>query len=826
MPGFPVKVHECANWSHSCRAGFIGDVSTIFTEERGFEARNETLKEKRMNDPKDLPMEALNEGGDEQNFSLQRRKLLTYALSSPVLTIVAGFGVNLAIPATASATPIALSPPDTVDYYDVGDSLVQFSAPTMPLVKLSVGTDGKVTLEMPRLEQGQGIATALAMMIAEEMDVPLSDVIVHSADAQPDLMYNQLTGGSSSVRCFDPVLPVMAASARARLVAYAAQQWLLSPSDLRVEAGVVIAPDGRSATYGSLTIGAATLPLPSAQPKDPSQYKIIGAFTRRLDARDIVTGRKKFTLDQPVANAMPTMWRMPSQIRGTVVSVNNTATVKAMPGVIDVIVVPPGGNIVPRQVGVAVMAETFGQAWDAARALDITWGDGSNAGQTNASIFAALRAANPPLLAPPLGALTIDGEFTFAPATHCPMEVECAIVDVRADSAEIWAGLQTPIVALQATAADLGLPESAVTAHVIPSGGAFGRRLFWDPVQVAAYVSKATGRICKLMYHRSDDIRQTRLRPPQVHNVRATILLGSVVSYEQHIAAVRLDARHGYGEKGTATTGAFPEGMPQAFGNMNYEQFFFKTMVSSPYNYGTSTKLLTPVTLDWNTVSYRSVHIQPARTVEEIITDEIAQAMHIDPVAFRLQYLRLPRARAVLEQVATAGQWGKAMPAGFAQGVGVHMESRAFTACIVELDATDPAHCKVTRATIAIDVGKPINPSGIEQQCHGGLAEAIALVLNAGLHIQNGEAIEASYHHYHWPRMKDFPKNVQVIIMPNVGDPIAGMGEPGMSAPSGAIANAYARATGIKPRNFPLNAQDPITDAPPPGQLPPPGTLA
>jgi isoquinoline 1-oxidoreductase beta subunit len=583
----------------------------------------------------------------------------------------------------------------------------------------------------------------------------------------------------------------------------------------------VIAPDGRSATYGSLTLGATTIPLPSAIPKDPSQYRIIGTFTRRLDARDIVTGRKKFTLDQPVPDAKPTMWRMPTQIRGAVVSVNNVAAVKAMPGVIDVVVVPPGGSIVPRQVGVAVMAETFGQAWDAARALDITWGDGTNKGQTNASIFAALKAANPPLAAPPLGALTIDGEFEWVPATHAPMEVECAIVDVRADSCEIWAGMQTPIVALQATAADLGLPESAVKAHVIPSGGAFGRRLFWDPVQVAAYVSKATGRACKLMYHRSDDIRHTRLRPPQVHNVRATVLGGSVLSYEQHIAIIRLDARHGYGEKGTATTGAFPEGMPQAYGNMNYEQFFFKTMVASPYNYGTSTKVLTPVTFDWNTVSYRSVHIQPARTVEEIITDEIAKAMGKDPVAFRLEFLRLPRARAVLQQVATAAQWGKVMPPGFAQGVGVHQESRAFTACIVELDARVQTQCKVVRATIAIDVGKPINPLGITAQLQGGLAESIALVLTAGLHIENGLPLEGSYSQYHFSRMKDYPKDVQIIIMPGNGEAIGGLGEVGLSAASGAIANAYARATGVKPRKFPLNF--PVDFVPfPPGALPNP----
>ena len=209
-----------------------------------------------MNDPRGFPLDAIDESGGT-GFSIGRRKLLTYAVSSPVLTIAAGFGVNLAIPSSAVAVPLPLMPADTVDYYDVGDSLVQFGAPTMPLVKLSVGTDGKVTLEMPRLENGQGIATALGMMIAEEMDVPLSDVVVNSADAQPELRYNQITGGSSSIRCFDPVLPVMAAAARARLLAFAAQQWGLAPSSLRVEAGVVIAPDGRSATYGSLMIAFA-----------------------------------------------------------------------------------------------------------------------------------------------------------------------------------------------------------------------------------------------------------------------------------------------------------------------------------------------------------------------------------------------------------------------------------------------------------------------------------------------------------------------------------------------------------------------------------------
>jgi len=738
-----------------------------------------------MRDPDFSLANARNAADEPPSLPINRRSLLGYAASAPMVTAAVGLAVT---PTKAEALPLPLTPPDTVDTYDVGDSIVQTSAPTMPLVHLSIDSSGVYTMALPRLESGTGVATALAMMIAEEAGVPLSMVRVTSADAQPELVYNQITGGSCTVRAFEPLLPAMVLAARLK----------------------------------------AGLPPQSGRPTDPSQYKVLGKRYGKLDARDIVTGKKKFTLDQNVPGAVPTMCRMPSQIRGTVVSVNNRAAVLAMPGVIAVETIPGGGTIVGIPPGVAVMAETFGQAWDACNALNISWGNGPLAGQSDATILNTLRAAIPPLLPAPLGAIAIDAEFTWKAATACPLEVECAIVDAtKPDRAEIWAGLQTPIITTQAIALDLGLPLGSVTAHVIPSGGAFGRRLFWDPVQVAAQISKKTGRICKLMYHRSDDIRHTRMRPPQVHRVRATLLpktlltAGNVLSYQQSIGIVRLDARHGYGEIGTATAGSLPPLVAQTVGNLGYEQFFFKTMVASPYNFGVNAKLLFPVPIEMNTVSYRSVHCNPSGTVEEIIVDEIAAKLGQDPVQFRLQFLRLPRAKLVLQTVVAAAQWGKAMPAGFAQGVGIHMESRAFSACIVELDATDPTNCKVTRVTMAIDTGNPINPSGIEQQCNGGIAEAISLVLKTGVTIKDGLPQEGSYKQYRFAKMADFPKNVQIIVMPNVGDSASGMGEVGMTAPSGAIANAYARATGIKPRNFPLNAQPAFTPTPP-GQLPVP----
>jgi isoquinoline 1-oxidoreductase beta subunit len=763
--------------------------------------------------------------GADAPSGITRRGLLTYALSAPVLTVAAG----LALPRDAMAA-LPLTPPDTTDFFDLGDAITLTSLPTMPLVRLSIGTNGRVAFELPRAESGQGISTALAMMIAEELDVDVGMVDVTLSDARPELLFNQLTGGSTTIRSFAGVLPLMAAQARARLLEAAARQWGTSADSLSTSNGQVLASDGRRATYATLTLAASLIPPPlNVLPKSASQYRVIGKATRRIDALAIVTGKKNFTLDTVVPNAKPTMVRRPPTIMGTVIRVNNLSTIKGMPGVIGVCVLPSGGVITPIPPGVAVMAETFGQAWDAVNALDVTWGPGTIDGESNATINAKLKASVLPLGLPALGSITLDAEFEMAPLSHAPLESDCAIVDVKRNaqgtvvSCEIWAGMQSPIVAAKSVALDLGLPPTAVKAHVISAGGSFGRRLFWDPVQQAAQVSKALGYPCKLMYHRADDMRHGRGRPQQYHRVRATMLLGQVVAFDHRIASPRLDTRHGFGDLLTAAAATAPASVQQSIGNLAVEESLFKTMVSSPYNFGVANKLLLPAPIIMNTGSYRSVHIQPTRMVEEIMVDEMAKAMGKDPLAFRLSFLRSPRARAVLQAVCSSGQWGKSMPSGFAQGIAVHQETRSFTACLVEIDArpamagTGPA--LVTKAVIAIDVGKPINPSGIDAQVQGALAESISIVLSSGLHVQAGLPLEGSFSQYHFSRNRHYPKNVQVIVMPANGESIGGLGEVGLSASSGAIANAYARATGTKVRKFPLYF--PVDFTPfPPGKLP------
>jgi isoquinoline 1-oxidoreductase beta subunit len=468
----------------------------------------------------------------------------------------------------------------------------------------------------------------------------------------------------------------------------------------------------------------------------------------------------------------------------------NERKARSMPGVIDIKVVP---------TGVAVMAETFGQAQAARDALEVAWNGGTVDDLSDADIRKQLRAAALPFVVPGLLTKHVDAEFDFAFASHAPMETNSAIADVRSDRAEIWAGLKSPVVAKQTIARELGLPEDKVTVHVTQGGGSFGRRLFFDAALEAALVSKAMGKPVKLMWTRVDDMRHGRARPATHHKLRATLGLGKVLTYEHRVAAVETDFRHGLGEILTATAASLPVG-----GNLSFAQTVFHTTVKVPYDFGVVTELLTEVPLKMHTASWRSVYSANTRGAEEILVDEIAKALGKDPVAFRRAALTSARQRAVLDKVATAGRWGRSMPKGFAQGVGFHEEYKSCTACLVEIDARDPKAPRVTKAVIAADVGRPINPRGLESQLLGGLTDAISTTLRAGLHIEKGLPLEGSYSQFHYARQKDTPRDVEIHIMPANGEP-GGAGELGVPAAVGAVANAYARATGIRPRSFPIN---------------------
>ncbi|WP_285778724.1 molybdopterin cofactor-binding domain-containing protein [Microtetraspora sp. NBRC 13810] len=716
--------------------------------------------------------------------AVDRRRFLTVLVAAPTLTLALG--------ATTASADAGSSVPQPADILDSGDALILAGTPTAHLMLvLEVTESGEVRVELPRAEVGQGITTAVAMLVAEELDLPLRKVRIGLADARPELLLNQLTGGSNSIRSlYDPVRKA-AAAARARLVAAAGELWDVPAGRLVTRDGVVVSPDGRRATYGSLTTRAAKLPLSriTARPKPESEHKLVGTATSRVDARAMVTGQMRYALDLDVPGAKPVMVRRPPTINGTVRSVRNEAAVRGMPGVIDLAVVP---------TGVAVMGETFGQVIDAVEALEVTWNAGTVDALSDAGIRKRLRAAVPPPAVPPLTD-HIEAEFDFAFVSHAPLETNCAIADVRKDRAEIWASLKSPIIAQQDVAAALGLPERRVTVHVTQGGGSFGRKLFADAAVEAARISKAMGRPVKLMWSRKDDMRHGRARPASHHKIRVTHTRGKVLTYEHRVAAVETDFRHGVGEFLTATATRLP-----VAGNMSFAQTVFHLTVKVPYRFGVVTESLNEVPLKMHTASWRSVWSANTRGAEEIIVDELAREMGKDPVAFRREFLKTARQRAVLDKVAKEGNWGRDMPAGCAQGVGFHDEYKSCTACLVEIDARNPSRPRVVKAVIAADVGRPINPRGLEAQLLGGLTDAISTTLRAGLHIDRGLPLEGSYSQFHYARQQDSPTNVRIFIMPANGEP-GGAGELGVPAAVGAIANAYARATGTKPRSFPID---------------------
>ncbi|WP_060892025.1 xanthine dehydrogenase family protein molybdopterin-binding subunit [Streptomyces europaeiscabiei] len=720
-----------------------------------------------------------------------RRRFLTYLVAAPTLAVATEIGLDAYAPGVADAAIPTLPAP--ADLVDLGDLLILAGVPTANMLVLSVDEEGIAHFRLPREEVGQGLTTAVAMLVAEELDTPLDRVRIQLDDARPELLFNQLTGSSNSIRSlYDPVRHT-AAAARARMVRAAAKQWGLRAGDLAVRQGVVVAPDGRTASYGSLSAAAASLDLGSlvVTPKKESEHAVVGSPTSRIDARAMVTGKQVYTLDLDVPGAKPCMVRRPPTINGTVKAVNNEAAVRAMPGVLDVVTIDSG---------VAVVAETFGQALDGKEALDVTWGPGSVDALSDDDIRARLKAATPSLDVLGLLVKKVEGEFDFAFASHAPLETNSAVADVRADRAEIWSGLKSPIVAQAAIAKAVGLPVSKVKVHVVQSGGSFGRRLFHDAALEAAVVSKKSGRPVRLMWSRIDDMRHGRMRPATHHRIRATYAVGQVLTFQHQVAAVETDFRHGLGDAITAAAASLPSGI----GNATFAQTLFLTTVKSPYNFGFTTQTLTEVPVKMHTGSWRSVYSANTRGAEEIIVDELAAKLGKDPVVFRREFLKTARQRAVLDKAATEGDWGRSLPDGWAQGVAFHDEYKACTACLVEIDATDPKKPRVTKAVIVADVGRVINPRGLEAQLLGGLTDAVSTTLRAGLHIDEGLPLEGSYSQFHYARQKDSPKDVRIFVIEGADEP-GGAGELGVPAAVGAVANAYARATGTKPRRFPVN---------------------
>jgi isoquinoline 1-oxidoreductase beta subunit len=742
---------------------------------------------------------------DPDPGGIGRRSFVGYVIAGT--TLVAAADLTLGAPAGAAAP----SGPQVAELYDLNDFITDSCRPTANLITITLRGDGTAHFALPRSENGQGIITSTAMIIAEELDLPVGKVVVTLADARPELVFNQLTGGSTTTTSTYTPIRVAAAVARDALLDAAAIVLGDESNNLLARGGVIQNRAGESVTYGELAEAAAATTTRRSEVtlKDPAQFRVIGTGQPRTDARDAVTGRKKYTTDLQVKGALPTMVCRAPTLNGTPRRLGNRATILSMPGVKDVAVV---------DTGVAVRARTFGQCIDAIRAMRVDWDPGPVAGQSDADILRELEAAELPMAPVPDNPLakTIEGDFVFYFRSNSALDTNAAVADVRADRAEVWSALKTPIAAQAAIASAVGLPQERVKVHVVQGGGSFGRRLFFDAALEAAKISKAMGKPVKLMWHRADDARVGRVHPMATSKVRATYAGDQLLAFQQSHTSVETDYRHGLGEMLTAA-GA---GLPSGLGNLTFAEGIFAMTTLLPYDFAVKSQQLREVDDRFNTGSMRNIYSPDVRTAGELVIDRIAAATGLDPYAFRRRHLSDERALGVLEAVASAGRWGRGMRPGTAQGIAIHVEYKGATACLVEIDCRrrtarrdirdGVGGPRVTRVTFAVDAGLPINPRGLEAQMHGGINDGIAQALTSSMHLRDGHFLEASWDNYFYTRQWNTPPEVRVIVMPPTTGVPGGAGEAGVAASMAAVACAYARATGRMPTYFPINHHDPL----------------
>ncbi|MCI2423641.1 molybdopterin-dependent oxidoreductase [Saccharopolyspora sp. K220] len=739
----------------------------------------------------DVPTTSPNDG---QPPGVDRRGFLMSLAAVPTLTIIGKF-VGEGETAAATGAPTQIPTPTLVETVDLGHFVSLESAPHAPALRLGITEDGKAWFELPKLEMGQGISTTMAMIIAEELDARPSDVVIEQSDARTELGVMQFCAFSTSVRSLSRPLSSMAAAARARLVTAAAHRWSVPANQLSTKDSAVWAPDGKKLTFGELSKDAAKVAVAvPATPKPVEQHTVVGKPTGRVDARDIVTGKAEYISDTKIPGSVVAVVVRPPTIGGTVASYDDSAA-RRMPGVAAVAQIPSG---------IAVCAEDTWQAMEAAKKVEVTWNPGPGANRSDENIFAEL-ADNTGSLADSvnIGTGDVDASFRVAFQSHAPMETGSAVADVRPDRAELWISSQIPVEAKIQVAAAIGLPESAVTVHVRRAGGSFGRTCYHDVPIEAAQISKATGKVVKVFWTRNDDMRHGRMGSSSYHRITASVRDGKVRSYSHKLASAWTDLSCGIGDVVVSAAMKIggktePTQRAQGFLMVNLTQII-------QYDYGLATMSAVDVPVDIpNTGTWRGVMSPRFRITEEVMADRLAALFRQDPVEFRLQHLKNERTKAVLQKVAAEGKWGRAMPKGHAQGIGLHEEHKSVTATLAEIDATDPKNPRVKKAFIAVDVGRAINPRGVEAQMQGGLMDGIATVLQAGLHIDNGAVREGSFADYQWTRQRNAPLETKVFVMPPTGEP-GGLGDSCGPGSAAAVANAYARATGTSPTMFPVN---------------------
>ena len=669
------------------------------------------------------------------------------------------------------------------------------SAAFAPNAWVRVGTDGRVTVVVSQVEMGQGVYTSMPMLVAEELDVGLDQV--QAAHAPPDdklyanpLIGFQVTGASSSVRALYQPLRKAGATARAMLIAAAAQRWNVDPASCKAENGTVTHA-GKKLSYGELADAAAKLPVPTeVKLKDPKDFILIGTPAKRLDTPEKVNGTAKYSIDVRLPGLKIATLAASPVVGGKVVSVDDSKA-KAIPGV---------RQIVKLDDLVAVVGDHMWAAKQGLAALVIRWDDGPNGKVSTDDVVKGLDAASRkpgvvarkqtlPYGARATGARKIEAVYQAPFLAHATMEPVNCTVHVRKDGCEVWTRSQV-LSRVQATAAKLtGLPPEKVVVHNHLLGGGFGRSLEVDYETKAIRIAKEVEGPVKVVYTREEDMQHDVYRPYYYDRFSAQVnASGKPVAWNHRIVGPSILARWAPPAFKDGIDGDAVDGAVQLVYDIPTMQIEYVRHEEPVLNVG------------W----WRGVGVTHNNFVIESFMDELALAAKQDPVAYRLALLdKSPRAKAVLETAAKAAGWGEKLPAGQGRGVSLMYSGwDTYLAQVFDVEVPKSGDVRVRRVVSAVDCGTVVNPDTVKAQIESGLVYGISAALWGEITVKNGRVEQSSFPNYRVLRMNEMPE-IQVHLVRSSEAP-GGIGEPGTAGTAAALANAVFAATGKRIRRLPI----------------------
>jgi isoquinoline 1-oxidoreductase beta subunit len=666
----------------------------------------------------------------------------------------------------------------------------QFGAPgggpVVPNAFIRIGTDDVVTLIIHKPDNGQGTETSIAMLLAEELECDWSRIRTEFAPINPAWYGGPLQGtfGSMAVRTSYEPMRRTGAAAREMLVQAAAARWGVDPAQCRAENGAVVDLASKARlSYGSLAEAAATLPVPAnVRLKDPSQFRLIGKPTRRVDTPAKVTGRATFGIDVRRPGMLYATVARPPAFGGKVARFDATRA-KTVPGVTHVVQIPQG---------IAVVASNTWAAMEGRRALQIEWDEGPNASLNTEGIrqlFAAL-TQKPGAVAEHHGegeaalaraARRIEAVYEAPYLAHARMEPYACVAHVHDNQCDVWVGTQIPGQAHSTAVQASKLPAANVRVHTTYMGGSFGSRGGGAFVAEAVEVAKAVGVPVNLTYSRDDELQHDLYRPASLVRFAAGLDAdGWPTAWTARIACPTwMGLRNGVARE--SVEGIAEYDIPHV--HVEYHD----PGIGIPTGY------------------WRSVGLSQNTFFAESFVDELAAASGKDPVALRRRlYAKSPRLVRVLDVAAEGAGWGTPAPPGRFRGIAAAAGFGSFNAQVAEV-SIDRGRLVVHKVVCVVDCGRVINPSGVEQQLEGGLVYGLSAALRGSITIDRGRVQQSNFHQYEPLRMREMPV-VETHIIPSEAAP-GGIGEVATPAIAPAVTNAIFAATGKRIRRLPISLE-------------------